>query len=89
MSEPQKQAEEVLRESEALALALALLNAATESVCLLDLEGKILAVNEIGARRFGLTPNTIVGTNIYTLLPPEVAASRRAHGQRSFGQANR
>ncbi len=70
-----KQAEAALRQSEERGRAL--LNAATETAMLMDQMGTVLAINEIGARRFSKTPEEMFGLNFYSMLPPEVAASRR------------
>jgi PAS domain S-box-containing protein len=71
-----KKAEETLRESEATARAL--LNAPTDSVFLIDCEGKILALNEIAASRFGKRIDELVGIMSYDILPKEVAQLRRS-----------
>ena len=71
-----KKAEETLRESEATARAL--LNAPTDSVILIDCEGKILALNEIAASRFGKRSDELVGIMSYDILPKEVAQLRRS-----------
>jgi PAS domain S-box-containing protein len=71
-----KKAEETLRESEATARAL--LNAPTDSVILIDCEGKILALNEIAASRFGKRIDELVGIMSYDILPKEVAQLRRS-----------
>jgi PAS domain S-box-containing protein len=71
-----KTAEIALRESEATARAL--LNAPTDSVILIDSEGKILALNEIAASRFGKRSDELVGIMSYDLLPKEVAQLRRS-----------
>jgi diguanylate cyclase (GGDEF)-like protein/PAS domain S-box-containing protein len=56
----------------------ALLDATSESVLLLDPQGHILAINAFGAERFGQVPEAITGKNFYDLLPPDLAAKRRA-----------
>ena len=71
-----KKAEETLRESEATAREL--LNAPTDSVILIDCEGKILALNEIAASRFGKRSDELVGIMSYDILPKEVAQLRRS-----------
>ncbi|MDP2961970.1 MAG: PAS domain S-box protein [Sulfurimicrobium sp.] len=70
-----KRSEAALRQSEERGRAL--LNAAAETAMLMDQEGTVLAINEIGARRFGKTPEEMFGHNFYAMLSPEVAASRR------------
>lgn len=68
-------AEKNQREAEERATAL--LNATLESLILIDLEGKVLAVNSTGASRFNTTQDNLVGKNIYSFMPPEVVESRR------------
>ncbi|MCK9593679.1 MAG: PAS domain S-box protein [Methanoregula sp.] len=71
----QKKAEDALRESKAIALAL--INAPTDSVILLDRPGVILALNETAALRLGKRRDELIGTLVDDLLPKEVAQSRR------------
>lgn len=56
----------------------ALLNAIRESTFLMDKDGTMLVVNEVGARRLNTTPEELIGKNVYEILPPEVAQTRRA-----------
>ena len=58
----QRRAEQVIRESEEMLRSL--FNATTESIFLLDRQGTVLAVNETGARRFGKSPDELIGTKI-------------------------
>ena len=55
----------------------ALINASPESAFLLDLEGKVLACNTVGARRLGMSPKDLQGKCAYDFLPPDVAEVRR------------
>lgn len=55
----------------------ALLNAIQESTFLMEREGKMLIINEVGAHRLNMTPEELVGRNVYEILPPEVARSRQ------------
>jgi PAS domain S-box-containing protein len=56
----------------------ALLHATTESIFLVDINGNILFANETLAGRLGTDlPTLLNGQNIYELLPPDVAESRR------------
>jgi len=71
-----KMAEDALRESEVIARAL--INAPTDSVILMDIHGKILALNETAAIRFGRRSDELVGVLADDLLPKELARSRRA-----------
>jgi PAS domain S-box-containing protein len=70
-----KQAEQALRESRATARGL--LDATQESLLLLDKEGIIIAVNQTAARRHQRTPEELVGTNRFELLPQNLRESRR------------
>ncbi len=74
-----KQIEEALRESEQRATAL--LNANTEAIMLIDCDDMILAVNSTMAQRLGHTICDLLGTDAYSLIPPDLAASRRAHNE--------
>jgi diguanylate cyclase (GGDEF)-like protein/PAS domain S-box-containing protein len=75
-----QQTEQALHESRARIRAL--LDASDESVLLLDLEGKILAINACAAQRFGQTPEPMTGKNFFDLLSPDLAEIRRAAIQR-------
>ena len=55
----------------------AILNAITDTIGLLDCDGNILMVNEVGAERHGKRPDELVGLCLYDILPPDLAASRR------------
>jgi PAS domain S-box-containing protein len=75
-----KRAEEALRESEETARAI--LNAATESMMLVDDQMTVLALNQIAAQRFGKSADELVGMRLQDfppeLLPPVLARSRVA-----------
>lgn len=60
------------------ATARALLDTAPDASYLLNVDGYVLAANEIGARRLNRLPAQLLGHRIYDLLEPEVAA---AHAQ--------
>jgi PAS domain S-box-containing protein len=70
-----KRAVEELRESEERIRAL--FNATSDSAILMNTEGVILAINEHGAKRRGLTPEEMTGHHIYDHLSPNAAAARR------------
>ena len=70
-----KQAEEERARSEQNLSAL--FNATRESAFLLDVNGTILAMNEIGAERLNIAPAAAVGRNIYDLIPPDLVVSRK------------
>ena len=72
-----KRAEEALQESERRAQAI--LNAATSPMCLLNAHGTILAANVSLAQRLGRSAGELAGRNVFSLLPPDLAASRREH----------
>jgi PAS domain S-box-containing protein len=57
----------------------ALLNASTDAAVLMDAEGTILACNETIGKRLGKSVGELIGTNMYSQLPPEVARSRKFH----------
>ncbi len=71
-----KIAEQMLQESENNLRAL--LNAVTESFYLMNKDGIILAANETVAKRYGLSPDMLVGSCIYDLVEPYIAKQRRA-----------
>ena len=56
----------------------ALLNATTDSVLLLDREGRFLVLNETVARGLGRSVDELLGVCVYDLLPPDLAVSRKA-----------
>jgi PAS domain S-box-containing protein len=72
-----KEAEQALRNSRATARGL--LDATQESLLLLDKTGIILAVNQTAAHRHRQTPETLSGSNLFTILPPDLQSSRRIH----------
>ncbi len=61
-------------------LLQALLNAPTETAILVDLEGTILAINEIAAKRVGKNVDDLIGLGLFEYLPHDVAAFRKAKG---------
>lgn len=56
----------------------ALLDASPESTLLLNPAGTILAINKVGAGRFGLSPEAMCGKNFFDYVPEDIAESRRA-----------
>ncbi|KPL06094.1 hypothetical protein AMJ85_10690 [candidate division BRC1 bacterium SM23_51] len=71
-----KRAEAALRESDETTRAL--LNAPADPLVLLDREGTVLAINELGAARHGRTPDELVGSYLFDLFPDDLAKSRKA-----------
>jgi PAS domain S-box-containing protein len=55
----------------------ALFNATTDSTLLMDLDGTILATNEVFARMVQKKPEEIVGTYAYDLIAPDSAKKRK------------
>jgi PAS domain S-box-containing protein len=56
----------------------ALVNASTEAMMLIDLDGTLLELNEATARALGKPVKELIGKCVYGLLPPAVAMSRKA-----------
>jgi len=73
-SEP-KLIEDALRDSKETLQAL--IDAIGETVLLVDIDGTILAINEIGARRLGHRAAELIGQNAYNYFPPDLAKQRR------------
>ncbi len=71
----QKLAEEALIEKEKNMKAI--LNASLDEAFLIDIDGNVLAVNDIAARRLGRRPEEIIGKNMYSFYQPQVARERR------------
>ena len=78
----QKKAENKLRQSHETLRAL--INAAPESLFLLDIDGTVITANETLARRMGTTVNELVGANIYSYLPDDLIASRRMFAEQAL-----
>ncbi|MBM4428493.1 MAG: PAS domain S-box protein, partial [Chloroflexi bacterium] len=77
-AELQKEAAlEKLRESNETAQAI--LNAASESAFLMNLDGTVVAANETTAARLGKDLPGLLGVNMFNLLPPEVVETRRRY----------
>jgi PAS domain S-box-containing protein len=72
-----KQAEKALRESRATAQGL--LDATQESLLLLNSEGTIITLNQTAALRHQRTPEELIGTNRFDLLPQSLRNSRKVH----------
>jgi len=54
-------------------LEMELLNAVTDSMTLIDNQGRILALNQAAVHRFGKKRDELMGMNLYELLPPRSA----------------
>ena len=77
-----QRAEESLRQQKAQFEAT--LNATTESIFLLDSDGKVILVNKTGAQRMRKTREELVGRCVFDSFPPEVAVRRRAITEKVF-----
>jgi PAS domain S-box-containing protein len=71
-----KRAEIALRQSERTARVL--IDAPPDSAILIDPDGTILAINQIGASRLGIQVPPAPGTNAFDLIEPDLAAARKA-----------
>ena len=60
-----------------------LVNAPTESALLVDVKGKILALNEVSAKRLGKSAHELIGSGVFDYLPPEIAEFRIAQGRKA------
>ncbi|MCX6233340.1 MAG: PAS domain S-box protein [Bacteroidetes bacterium] len=73
--------EKALRESERNIMAI--MNASTEAILLIDKKGNILTANDEFCRRFTIIPGIQTGINIYNYLPKEVKQYWRQWIERS------
>ncbi len=71
-----KRMEKALKESEVTLLAL--INAANDSVILMDTRGVILNLNKIAAERLGRSKDELLGTYADDSLPEDIARMRRS-----------
>ncbi len=71
-----KRIEEHLRDSEEISHAL--MNATIDAAFLMNCDGVILTANEALTVRFDLDPEDLLGKSFFDLLPPDIAATRRA-----------
>jgi len=77
-----KRAEQMLQDSERRALAL--LNAPTDRVALMDRDGVFQALNKQMAESLGASVDELIGTCAWDLIPTHLAASRRERLQEVF-----
>jgi len=61
----------------------AILDAANQTILMMSPDGTVLAINRMGAERLGMSPQEMVGRNLYEMLPPDLAERRR----QQFAQA--
>jgi len=74
--EDRKRAEAVLQESQSLIQVL--LNCSVDATLLIEADGTLLACNGVLADRLGISVESMLGRNLWTLFPPETSATRRA-----------
>ena len=74
-------ADEMLREAQNMAR---LIDLAPFGVFLIDLKGKIVTCNRMGAERLGKTVEACVGTALAEYSPPEVSENRRLKGMEAI-----
>jgi len=60
-------------------LLQSLINGIDESILMLDTEGRVLVINEEGARRNQTTPEEMRGKEVFSFMPPEVAKTRKSY----------
>lgn len=77
-----KQSELRLRENERALQAI--LNASPESIFLMATDGTVIAANVSLADRLKISKESLIGSNLYAYLPPELAATRRQHLQNAI-----
>jgi PAS domain S-box-containing protein len=65
-------------------MARALLNAVTDVAALMEPDGTIVALNVAAATRLGKGTSSLIGTCVFDLFPPDVAAHRRAKCDQAF-----
>ncbi|MBW2487886.1 MAG: response regulator, partial [Deltaproteobacteria bacterium] len=77
MTQQLKDSFEALKESQAASRGL--LDATQETLFLLDSEATVLAANKTSTQRLQMTPNEMIGKNIFSILPAEMRKVMKAH----------
>jgi two-component system, sensor histidine kinase and response regulator len=77
--------EDALRQSQQTLRAL--VDSNPESLCLMDHDGKILVANRSFAHRLNRDPDDIVNSNVYKLIPAELAKERKEKFNKVFDTA--
>jgi diguanylate cyclase (GGDEF)-like protein/PAS domain S-box-containing protein len=72
-----KQVERALRENTQTLSAI--LNAATDSIVMMELDTTCLIINPAGAMRLGYTVEEVIGRRLCQLVPPEIAEQRKKY----------
>ncbi|MDM8560286.1 PAS domain S-box protein [Candidatus Parabeggiatoa sp. HSG14] len=70
-----KHVEKALRESTQSLSAI--LNAATDSIAMIELDTTCVTINPAGAKRLGLTVEEVINQRLCELVPPDVSAKRK------------
>jgi PAS domain S-box-containing protein len=70
-----KRAEEALHESRETLDTL--INASHDVALLVGIDGTVLTVNNNTAKSYGVSPQDLIGKNVYELMPPDVASTRK------------
>lgn len=78
------QAEESLRA--AMTMAQTMLNAPGLIIFLINLDGEIIDLNEGGADALRESKDTLIGANVYQLMPPKVSARRASYAQLAIAE---
>ena len=60
----------------------ALMNATSDTILLINIEGEVIAANEVAAKRFGKRLDQFLCARVYDLMPPELAKSRKLKARR-------
>ncbi len=55
----------------------AILDATTDTILMMEIDGKIVTVNPTGAQQFGKTAKQVIGDYLFDLLPHDLATRRR------------
>jgi len=61
----------------------AILNTSPEAIFLMATDGTVLAANEALGRRLKIPAESLLGSNLYNYISPELATARRIHVQRA------
>ena len=62
----------------------AILDAGDETIAMIEHDGRVIAINHTGAARLNASPEALVGRDLFSFLPPDVAATRRATVEQAF-----
>ncbi len=71
-----------------MAIVKVLLNTPHDAVCVLDADGRVLALNEVAALRCGKSRTAVTGQIIWDLFPPHVVRFRKGQIDGVFASGN-